>query len=64
MSEALMNRLVSRKFILSILVQVTSTALIGFGAIDGEQWTQLAMVVLGGFTLGNVWEHYTRSKTE
>ena len=56
----LTDKMMSRKFILSILVQVSSTVLLALGAIDGDQWAQLTMVNLGGFTLGNSVEHMAR----
>lgn len=57
MSPEIQKRILSRKFVLSVLIQVCGTAALGLGGIDGEQWTQLSMVNLGGFTLGNACEH-------
>lgn len=61
MSADLVARMLSRKFILSLLVQVSATVLLAMGKIDGAQWSQLSMVNLGGFTLGNACEHFARS---
>lgn len=56
MSEDFPRRLLEKKFILHATAQITSTVLLGFGALDGTQWTQLNMVILGTFTVDNVVE--------
>lgn len=54
MNADLSEQLLERKFILAVIAQLMSLALVGFGKIDGEQWTTLNMVVYGGFTLGSI----------
>ena len=58
MSEDIIKRMLSRKFILAVLLALISTALIGFGKIDGEQWANMAMVLYICFTIGNTVENF------
>tara|TARA_R110002072_G_scaffold162798_3_gene315047 strand:+ start:1199 stop:1387 length:189 start_codon:yes stop_codon:yes gene_type:complete len=62
MSTALIETLLERKFVLALVAQLSSLALVAFAKLDGEQWTQLNMVILGSFTLGNISEHFARKQ--
>jgi len=64
MNPELLKRLLEKKFILYAVAQVTSTVLVGFDALDGAQWTQLNMVILGTFTLDNVVESVAARRDE
>lgn len=60
MNAELLESLLERKFVLALVAQLASLALVGFAKLDGDQWTQLNMVILGSFTLGNISEHFAR----
>ena len=64
MNPELLKRLLEKKFILYAVAQVASTVLVGFDAIDGAQWTQLNMVILGTFTIDNVVESVAARRDE
>ena len=58
MNPDLIETLLERKFVLALIAQIASLALVGFGKIDGAQWSTLNMVILGSFTLGNISEQF------
>lgn len=61
MSASLLESLLERKFVLALVAQMASLVLVGMGKVDGAQWSQLNMVILGSFTLGNISEHFARN---
>lgn len=62
MDREIFGKMMERKFLLSLFVQVTATAMVGFGKLSGEQWANISMFNLGGFTLGNISEQFARKE--
>lgn len=62
MNADLLQSLLERKFVLALIAQLSSLALVGLDKLPGAEWADLNMVILGSFVLGNVSEHYARNQ--
>lgn len=55
------KRFLSRKFILTVLIEVGATIFVLTGALDVDQWMQLSKWILGIYAVGNAGEHIAKS---
>lgn len=52
----------SRKFIVTILVEVLATSLALFGLISGDNWTTISLANVAAYNIGNVGEAFANRK--